>query len=62
MTRFPKEVKKEYKFVLAGFSGWKNTEVMDIIKRTQGNIAYLGYLTNLELAYLYNLASIFIYA
>jgi glycosyltransferase involved in cell wall biosynthesis len=48
--------------VLAGFSGWKNDEVMDIIRREHDNIVYLGYLSDLELAYLYNLASVFIYA
>jgi glycosyltransferase involved in cell wall biosynthesis len=35
---------------------------MQIIKREGKNIVYLGYLSNLELAYLYNLASAFIYA
>ena len=48
--------------MLAGFSGWKNSEIMDIIRREGENIIYLGYLSNLELAYLYNLASAFIYA
>lgn len=58
----PEAFKKECKFVLAGFSGWKNAEVMDIIRRERDNIVYLGYLSDLELAYLYNLASVFIYA
>jgi glycosyltransferase involved in cell wall biosynthesis len=58
----PDAFKKECKFVLAGFSGWKNAEIMQIIKREGKNIVYLGYLSNLELAYLYNLASAFIYA
>lgn len=58
----PDAFKKECKFVLAGFSGWKNAEVRDIIRREGRNIVYLGYLSNLELAYLYNLASAFIYA
>jgi glycosyltransferase involved in cell wall biosynthesis len=58
----PEAFKKECKFVLAGFSGWKNAEVMDMIRRERDNIVYLGYLSDLELAYLYNLASVFIYA
>ena len=58
----PDAFKKECKFVLAGFSGWKNSEIKDIIRREGKNIVYLGYLSNLELAYLYNLASAFIYA
>jgi len=57
----PDTFKKEYKFLLAGFSGWNNAEVMDIICRGKGNIIYLGYLSDRELAYLYNLASVFIY-
>jgi glycosyltransferase involved in cell wall biosynthesis len=57
----PNAFKKEYKFVLAGFSGWKNEEVMKIIKKEKDNIVYLGYLSNEELAYLYNLASLFLY-
>jgi glycosyltransferase involved in cell wall biosynthesis len=57
----PDAFKKEHKFLLAGFSGWNNAEVMDIICREKGNIIYLGYLSDRELAYLYNLASVFIY-
>jgi glycosyltransferase involved in cell wall biosynthesis len=56
----PDAFKKEYKFVLAGFSGWKNEEVMKIIRK-EANIVYLGYLPNEDLAYLYNLASVFLY-
>jgi glycosyltransferase involved in cell wall biosynthesis len=58
----PDTFKRECKFVLAGFSGWKNAEVMDIIRRERDNIVYLGYLSDRELAYLYNLATVFIYA
>ena len=53
--------KKEYKFLLAGFSGWNNAEVMEIICNEKGNVIYLGYLSDRELAYLYNLAGVFIY-
>jgi glycosyltransferase involved in cell wall biosynthesis len=53
--------KREHKFLLAGFSGWSNAEVMEIIRREKGNILYLGYLSDRELAYLYNLASVVIY-
>jgi glycosyltransferase involved in cell wall biosynthesis len=57
----PEAFKKEYKFVLAGFSGWNNEEIMSIIRREKQNIAYLGYLSDMELAYLFNLASLFLY-
>jgi glycosyltransferase involved in cell wall biosynthesis len=55
------DFKKEFKFLLAGFSGWNNAAVMRIIDQDKANIINLGYLTDLELAYLYNLASVFIY-
>ena len=57
----PDAFKKEYKFLLAGFSGWNNAEVMEIICKEKGNIIYLGYLSDREISYLYNLASVFIY-
>lgn len=57
----PQNYKKEFKFLLAGFSGWNNAEVMNLIEQEKENIVYLGYLSNLELAYLYNLADVFIY-
>lgn len=57
----PDAFKKEYKFLLAGFSGWNNAEVMEIICQEKGNIIYLGYLSDRDLANLYNLATMFIY-
>jgi len=57
----PDAFKKEYKFLLAGFSGWHNAKIMEIICQEKGNIIYLGYLPDRELAYLYNVASAFIY-
>jgi len=53
--------KKEFMFMLASFSGLNNAEVMHIIEQEKENIIYLGYLSDLELAYLYNLAGVFIY-
>ena len=60
-NQLPHDFKKEFKFVLAGFSGWNNTEVMAAIEREKENITYLGYLSDLELAYLYNGASLLVY-
>jgi glycosyltransferase involved in cell wall biosynthesis len=57
----PQSLKKEVKFVLAGFAGWNNDEIMKIINKERDNVTYLGYLTNSELAYLYNLAGVFIF-
>jgi glycosyltransferase involved in cell wall biosynthesis len=57
----PDEFKRRYKFLLAGFSGWNNAEVMEIINREKENIIYLEYLADRDLACLYNLAAAFIY-
>ena len=54
-------IKKEYHLVLAGFKGWENEEIMDMIKINQENIHYLGYISDQELAHVYNLATLFVY-
>ncbi len=53
--------KKEYPLVLVGFKGWENSEVMQEIEKEKDHVRYLGYLTDEELAHVYNLASLFIY-
>lgn len=53
--------KDEYKLVLVGFKGWENQEIMEIIDKNQEYIHYLGYLSDVELAKVYNKASIFVY-
>ena len=55
------ELKKEYHLVLVGFSGWNNSEIMDIINKNRDFIHYLGYISDIELAKVYNLASLFVY-
>ncbi len=47
--------------VLVGFKGWENDEIMQIINQNKKNIIYLGYLSDIELAYIYNLAQVFVY-
>lgn len=59
--RLPDNLVKNVALVLAGFKGWENREIMDRISSMPGRVKYLGYLTNIELAYLYNLAIIFVY-
>jgi len=54
-------IKKEYKLVLAGFKGWENSEIVSIIKQNSQDIFYLGYLSNEELAKVYNLSSCFVF-
>lgn len=55
------DIKNEYKLVLAGFKGWENQEIMQIIERNKEFITYLGYITDEELAAVYNKASCFVY-
>lgn len=57
----PHYVRKEVPLILIGFKGWKNKNVMDIINKKENNILYYGYLPENELAYMYNLATLFIY-
>lgn len=55
------ERKAEYKLVLAGFKGWENDEIMSIINENKENIIYLGFISDIELAKVYNLSSCFIF-
>ena len=56
-----KEFKKEYKLVLAGFKGWENEEIINLIEQDKENIHYLGFVSDSELAKVYNLASLFVF-
>jgi len=55
------KIKDSYKLVLAGFKGWKNSEIMKLIDKDKENIHYLGFISDVELAKVYNLASCFIF-
>jgi glycosyltransferase involved in cell wall biosynthesis len=55
------EIKKEYKLVLIGFKGWQNSEIMELINNNKENIDYLGFVSDKELAKVYNLASLFVF-
>ncbi len=55
------EIKQEYKLVIAGFKGWENKEIMQIIEKNKDFITYLGYISDEELAVVYNKASCFVY-
>lgn len=56
-----KEEKGDLPLILVGFKGWSNQETMQEIQKNQEHIRYLGYVTDTELAHIYNLADIFIY-
>ncbi len=56
-----KEIRKDIKLVLAGFKGWENGGIMELLKKVKSDVVYLGYLSNIELGKLYNLATLFVY-
>lgn len=58
----PQDLKNEYKLVLAGFKGWENDLVMELIEKNANHIVYLGFVDDVKLAKIYNLASLFVYA
>jgi len=57
----PPYIKNEFSLVLVGFSGWKNENIMKIIKKNQNRIIYTGYVPENELALIYNKASVFVF-
>lgn len=57
----PGYLKKRYNLVLVGFKGWNNNEIMDLIDKNKEFIKYLGYLSDIDLAKIYNLSSLFVY-
>lgn len=56
------DIKQEYKLVLVGFKGWQNKEIVKLIDENKKNIHYLGFISDEELAKVYNRASIFTFA
>lgn len=54
-------LKIEYKLVLAGFKGWENKEIMTLIEKNKENIHYLGFISDIELVKVYNLATCFVF-
>ncbi len=57
----PRFIKDEYKLLIIGFKGWENEEIRNMMKKEKENIRYMGFLSDRELALVYNLASLFIY-
>lgn len=55
------KLKKEYKLVIVGFQGWENQEFMQQIKTYKEAVIYLGYISDEELAIVYNKASCFVF-
>lgn len=53
--------KGELPLILVGFKGWENREIMQEIEKNREYIRYLGFVSDSELAHIYNLATVFIY-
>jgi glycosyltransferase involved in cell wall biosynthesis len=56
-----RDLRKDYKLVLAGFKGWENQEIMAVIRELKEDVYYLGYLPDTDLGKLYGLAELFVY-
>lgn len=56
-----KEEKDDLPLILVGFKGWENQEIMQDIGKNKEYIRYLGFVSDSELAHVYNLATVFIY-
>ena len=54
-------IKKEYKFVIAGFKGWKNEEIHSLIKKSNGDVKYIGYVPEEDAGKIFNLAHLFVF-
>lgn len=60
-SQLDNNIKNEYKLVLAGFKGWENKEIMELIEKNKENIHYLGFISDIELVKVYNLATCFVF-
>jgi glycosyltransferase involved in cell wall biosynthesis len=57
--RLPEPLKKEYPLVLAGFRGWNNKQIMELVKKNR--VYYVGYLPLEDLVDIYNHATLLLY-
>jgi len=60
-SSLPQTTRQSYKLVLAGASGWRNTELLERIQRLEahGEVCWLRYVPQAELPYLYASAAVF---
>lgn len=56
-----REQKYQTPLILVGFEGWENAQIMKEIGENREFVRYLGYITDKQLAHIYNLSTIFIY-
>lgn len=57
----PDYLKKNFKLVVVGLSGWNNDEIFSILKENRKNIIYTGYIPEKDLAILYSMAELLVY-
>jgi len=60
-TKLDINIKDEFKLLLVGFKGWENNDIKDILQQEKDYINYIGYISDIELAHIYNMASLFVY-
>jgi glycosyltransferase involved in cell wall biosynthesis len=53
--------RKDVKLVLVGFKGWENEEILTLMRKMKSDVFYLGYVPEVDLGKIYNLARAFIY-
>lgn len=59
--QLPAYIRRDYKLLLAGFEGWKNREIMELLQKSKGSVRYLGYVSDEMLADLYRNAACFVF-
>ncbi len=59
----PPDLTEEYRLVIAGGKGWKNTDIKTTVDelRIEDNVHFLGYLSQDELRNIYSTAALFVY-
>lgn len=57
----PISLRRAYPLILVGGAGWLNSDIYERMARLQEHVRPLGYVSDEELALLYNLASLFVY-
>lgn len=57
----PDYIKRDFNLVLTGFSGWENRDIMALLNKNKGKIIYTGYVSEDDLALIYNKASVFVF-
>lgn len=60
-AELPHRVRSEYALVLGGAKGWKDEAILQSLERMGSSVYSLGYLPSRDLAFLYNLADLFVF-